>query len=563
MGHGQSWYNQEIVVDPTNPDNVLVGGNTCGARTRDGTAASPTWELVSHWLPNYEPLGSTDNGKLPYVHADWHTATVSLAGGTMRVFAGTDGGIFSSTNVFTEPVAEEVVWTHHNRGLTTHLCYSVASGDPVTLDPFVVLAGLQDNGTRFRARPSSPTVFNMTTGGDGIGTAVHVATSGTTYWASIQFGPRLYCRSSAFVDCTQAESWIYIPPLAGDPAEDDAGELAADRAYALDPHTPDSEPFYMHYANVETDAVGQSVLTHSVGQIFVSAEQPDGSLAWTPISQDLTADGYGFSNVAASRTIPGLYGAAGTDGRRPFYVTTAGNTPSTWVAAKPVSWSPIIGFVTGPSSLDFPPVQPPGTSPGQVFIGSFVGGMSNGTPVADDKGHVWRTTDGGQTWTSLAGADPAHRLPNVPVYVVKYDPVSPTTIYAGTDIGVYVSIDDGASWDRMGEGFPIIPARDLYVAKNQEFIRVATYGRGIWEIYPSATASQGTPGNGDYDRNLVIDWIDLAATASRLGVTPATTTQPFYSWLLDTAIEPNEPLPVQIIGDADLRALLAKLGGHP
>ena len=165
------------------------------------------------------------------------------------------------------------------------------------------------------------------------------------------------------------------------------------------------------------------------------------------------------------------------------------------------------------------------------------------------------------TWNPIVGTDPAHRLPNVAIYVVKYDPVTPTTIYAGTDLGVYFTTDDGASWNRMGDGLPIVPARDLYVAKNQDFIRVATYGRGLWEIYPSATANQGTPGNGDFDRNLRIDWRDVGALAARLGETPATTQQPFYMWILDLVSKADTPL--QAIDDDDLTALLAKLGGHP
>jgi hypothetical protein len=160
------------------------------------------------------------------------------------------------------------------------------------------------------------------------------------------------------------------------------------------------------------------------------------------------------------------------------------------------------------------------------------------------------------------GADPAHRLPNVAVYVVKYDPVTPTTIYAGTEIGVYISLDNAATWNRFGDGFPMVPVRDIYVAKNQEFIRVATYGRGFWEIYPSATAARGVSGNGDYDRNLRLDWIDLAAMASRQGVTPAVQTAPLYTWLLDMTAA-GGATPTQSIDGSDLEALLAKFGGHP
>jgi hypothetical protein len=552
LGHDQTWYNQSIVVDPTDPNHVLVGGNLCGARTLNGLAASPTWELVSHWLPNFDG-GKTANGRLPYVHADWHTSTSVAVGGAVRTFAGTDGGIFSSTDVFKPVQAESVTWKDHNRGLVTHLVYAVASGDPVTANPFVLFGGLQDNGTRYRVTPNRPSVFNQPVGGDGIGATVHVASSGTTYWGSVEFA-HVFCQPAPGNDCAQGENWGGVDPV--------LTEELDERRLPEKPPGDDSEPFFVHYANVETDTVGQSVLTHTTGQIFVSVMAADKTFSWKAISQDLTASMNGFSNVTASRTIPGLYGASGTVSRAPFYVSKTGNTLSTWVVSQPVFPTGTAARLTGPSSIDFPPVTPAGKTPGQVFIGSFTGTLNDAgqTPPPDDKGRLWRTTDGGQTWTSIVGADPTHRLPNVAVYVAKYDPMTPTTIYAGTDLGVYVTTDDAATWNRMGDNFPVVPARDIYVAKNQDFIRVATYGRGIWEIYPSADANPGAPGNGDYDRNLRIDWVDVAAMASRLGDTPATQAQPFYSWIMD--IVSGGP-PVAKIDDDDLDALLAKFGGHP
>lgn len=567
VGHEQSWYNQAIVVDPTNPDHVLVGGNLCGMRTLNGSAAAPTWELVSHWLPG-PGFGETANGRLPYVHADWHTATSVIVNGQLTTFAGTDGGIFSSTNLFDPATpAESVVWTHHNKGLVTHLMYSVASGDPASGNAFVAFSGLQDNGTRFRADPSNPSAFNQPIGGDGIGAAVHNSTAGTTYWGSVEFG-RLFCKP-ALVDCStevptapDADAhWHGVASPIGPEMDDDAvAERMRKRAQISG---EDEEPFFIHYADVETDTDGESVLTHTDEQVFVTTPQPDGSFVLTAISQDLTGDpvGAGFSNASASRATPGLYGASGLVSAKPFFVTTQGNTMTTWTVAQPVH--PVGGTprLTGASSIDFPPVLPDGKSPGDVYIGSFTSIMNNGVVPPDDKGRLWRTMDGGNTWQSIVGADPAHRLPNVPIYVAKYDPITPTTIYAGTQLGVYFTIDDGATWNRMGDNFPVIPVRDIYVAKNQDFIRVATYGRGMWEIYPSSAANQGARGNGDFDRNLLLDWRDLGAMSARLGETPTTTVAPLYSWILDmTGSDAN---PVQAIEDNDLQALLAKLGDHP
>ncbi len=572
VGHDQTWYNQAIVVDPTNPDNVLVGGNLCGMRTLNGTSASPTWENISHWLPG-PGYGETQFGRLPYVHADWHTATSVVINGRVTTFAGTDGGLFSTTNIFDRYTkAEDVVWTHHNKGLSTHLLYSVASGDPTTGDPFVAFMGLQDNGTRFRGDPHNPSAFNQPTGGDGIGAAVHHSAAGTVYWDSVEFG-RMYCKP-AEVDCSvdtpmpgsDADAhWHSVPKAPGTNIFQDEEEAAeAHRARREKISGENAEPFFEHYADVETDTTGESVLTHTDSQVFVTTPDGNGGFVLTAISQDLTNDpnGAGISNVTASRTIPGLYGAAGAVSIAPFLVKTPANTTTTWTITQPVHPTGGTPRLLGPSSIDFPPVTPAGKQPGDVFIGAFTGVMNmNAGPPPDSAGRLYRTTDGGQTWTSIVGADPAHQLPNVPVYVVKYDPVTPTTIYAGTDIGVYITTDDGATWNRMGDNFPMVPVRDLYVAKNQDFIRAATYGRGLWEIYPSAAENHGAPGNGDYDRNLRLDWVDLGAMSARLGETPAVTTPPFYSWILD--ITAGGDPPVSSIDSTDLNALLGKFGGHP
>jgi hypothetical protein len=578
LGHEQSWYNQSVSVDPTNPAHVLVGGNLCGARTLDGISGSPSWELISDWLPN--PVsGATSNGVLPYVHADWHTSTTSLATGSLVVFAGTDGGIFTSTDVFDPNTpGEQVQWINHNHGLVTHLVYQLGTGDQTTQDPFILIAGTQDNGTRYRADPNNPSVFNQPFGGDGIGATVHHGSSGTTYWCSAE-ETHGFCQPSSSVDCSQGSNWYEVDPaISGrtSPAEhdgppgahgedDDDDEPLGLAAQVRAKLHEDSEPFFVHYANVETDTRGQSVLTHTNEQVWVAGINGSGNLAWTAISQDLTNDpnGEGFASVTASRVTPGLYGAAGLVSLAPFFVSTTGNAMSTWVAASPVTPTGTIDRLTGASSIDFPPTLGVGQNPGDVFIGSFTGTMNdaNRTPPPDNMGHLYRTEDGGKTWTSIVGQSSARQLPNVPVYVAKYDPIVATTIYAATDVGVYITTDDGADWDRMGVGLPIISTRDIYVAKNQGFIRAATYGRGIWEIYPSAAESSGTPGNGDFDRNLAINWIDVAALSARLGETPMDTTPPYYTWIDDIVQSATDP--TAQIDDGDLAALLDKFAGQP
>ena len=158
VGHGQTWYNQAIVVDPTNADHVLVGGNLCGMRTLNGTAASPTWELVSHWLPGHRATARPRTAGSPYVHADWHTATSvvdqrpasrrspapTAASSRARTCSTRDAGRAGRVDSTTTTASRRTSSTRSRRAIRP------------TGNPFVAFSGLQDNGTRFRADPREP-----------------------------------------------------------------------------------------------------------------------------------------------------------------------------------------------------------------------------------------------------------------------------------------------------------------------------------------------------------------------------------------------------------------------
>jgi MYXO-CTERM domain-containing protein len=98
--------------------------------------------------------------------------------------------------------------------------------------------------------------------------------------------------------------------------------------------------------------------------------------------------------------------------------------------------------------------------------------------------HLWKSIDFGAHWTVIDG----NGLPaGVPVNVIKSDPVpdpaAPSRVlYAGTHLGLYRSTDGGASWSRFGSGLPLVSVTDLYISPNEGIVRVATFGRGFWEL---------------------------------------------------------------------------------
>jgi photosystem II stability/assembly factor-like uncharacterized protein len=58
---------------------------------------------------------------------------------------------------------------------------------------------------------------------------------------------------------------------------------------------------------------------------------------------------------------------------------------------------------------------------------------------------------------------------------------SGNTVYAGTWLGVYETTDGGTSWHLYGSGLPVVTVSDLYMPTDGSYLRVSTYGRGVWE----------------------------------------------------------------------------------
>jgi photosystem II stability/assembly factor-like uncharacterized protein len=89
--------------------------------------------------------------------------------------------------------------------------------------------------------------------------------------------------------------------------------------------------------------------------------------------------------------------------------------------------------------------------------------------------YLYRTTDYGKTWTSVAG-----NLPNAPVNVVVQDRKNRQLLVAGNDIGVFVSIDGGARWSRLEANLPTVAVHDLTIHPRENDLVLATYGRALW-----------------------------------------------------------------------------------
>jgi photosystem II stability/assembly factor-like uncharacterized protein len=94
--------------------------------------------------------------------------------------------------------------------------------------------------------------------------------------------------------------------------------------------------------------------------------------------------------------------------------------------------------------------------------------------IDDIRPHIFATHDGGKTWTEIANGIPVRQIVNV----VREDPERKGVLFAGAEKGIYVSFDDGVTWDSLLLNLPATSVRDLMI-KNDDLI-AATHGRGFW-----------------------------------------------------------------------------------
>jgi len=89
--------------------------------------------------------------------------------------------------------------------------------------------------------------------------------------------------------------------------------------------------------------------------------------------------------------------------------------------------------------------------------------------------HVLKTTNGGTNWVNITS-----NMPNIAANSIVLRTATPRMIIVGTDIGVFQSVDEGASWVSFSSGMPVNEIYDMKYKQVAGLILVATHGRGCW-----------------------------------------------------------------------------------
>jgi hypothetical protein len=440
---GQCWYNQSIGVDPNDPsrNTVWIGGNLSTASTSNGGAS---WTLRTWWLYSQIP-------ELPYAHADHHMLAFKTTG-TPSIVLGDDGGLNVSED------NGDTFSSDKNIGLVSHLFYTISGSDKM---PNLVIAGLQDNGTRVRTDNGG--TFNQSLGGDGLGTAYSQDST-----------------NSVFASSAGTTSPNLRVNVVNNPPTDIQNFVAATSGFQD-----------ANGVGFSTDIVAAPPDLDATGKVFFMFTN---SRVWKTTSSGISTGTCAIVNQpGCGWKWFGSAGVAGIPAARRFRSTpyNLGLSPTD-----------INRIAVGGASGFFDVTTNNGTSWTDInlvaAVAAFNGFISN--VIWQDNQNIWITStdltpgvtrvikahiaNPGDSWSTATFTAMQSGLPDLPVSRLYFDPrdITRNTIYAATHVGIYRTTNGGSSWSPFGNGLPTVRVSDIYMPPDGSTIRIATYGRGIWEL---------------------------------------------------------------------------------
>ncbi|HSL19223.1 MAG TPA: glycosyl hydrolase [Methylomirabilota bacterium] len=421
------FYFSELVVDPTDHDRVYKPGFTLTVSTDGGDSFSGLFGA---------------GFSMGAVHPDHHALWIDPRNPHWLVL-GTDGGAYIS-----EDRAKS--W-RHVRSLPVSQFYHVSHD---TEWPYNVYGGLQDNGS-WKGPSRSP---------GGISSRDwQVVGSGDGFWA--------------FAD-PDDPNILYVEYQGGQLSRVD---VATGESKSIKPFARDGEEELRFNWNtpIHLSPSRPGTLYYGSQYLHFSTDRGD---SWTTISPDLTTDD------------PARQRQADSGGLTIDNTTAENNTTIYAISESPLD--PQVVWVGSDDGLvhvtrngggdwtrvsDSVPGVPEGTWVSSVSASPHAASSAfvtfDGHRAGDMATYLFRTDDFGASWQPLASEEITGYA-----WVVKQDPVNPDLLYAGTELGLYLSLDGGGHWARFAENLPEVAVHDLAIHPTEHDLIIATHGRGVYII---------------------------------------------------------------------------------
>ena len=429
------FYYANIDVDPKNPD-VVYAMATRNMKSVDG---GMTWErLRPPHGDNHDMWVNPDNPDL-FIHGNDGGANVTHNGGK------------TWSTQFNQPTAE---------------LYQVEVDDQY---PYWLYAGQQDNSTTIAVpsmppfRAQDPAAWLVDSGGCETGPGVPKPGNHNIVYSNCK--GRFY----VFDKRIGTEKGYYVG------AANMYGHNPADLRYRfqrvtpihVSPHDPDVVYHASQYVHRTTDD-GKTWETISPDLTAFEADQQ--VISGSPITRDITGEEF-YSTIYSLRESPvqaGVIWSGSNDG--PVYVTQ--DNGESWQNVTPRGLPP-------GGRVDAVEPSPHHAAKAYVAVLRYQFG--------DWKPYIYKTEDFGRRWQLLTNG--RNGIPEgFPTRVVREDPVKEGLLFAGTEFGMFVSLDDGATWHEFQQNLGVTPVTDIKVFRDD--LAISTMGRSFWVLDNITTLRQ-------------------------------------------------------------------------
>ena len=399
---------------------------------------------------------SEDGGKTAHVtsrrvHVDHHALWIDPLDPN-RMINGNDGGVYVSTD-------GAQTWRYLDN-LPIEQFYMVAADDSM---PYNLCGGLQDNngwcGPSNSLSRGGITGFDWFTvvGGDGEYVVPARGKGGHTVYADSQNG---YIQR---VSTENGRSRFVRPYLKG---------VSMMKPSELKYRFNWTSPIAVSHTDANEVYLGGNVLFRST----------DGGAHWNPISPDLTRNdkskqipsgGPVFLDMSGAETFDAILSISISpiDPNTIWVGTDDGLVQVTRDGGK--TWHNVTSGMSG--LPEWGRIQQIDASPNDVNSAYVAVDFHE---VENNKPYVFKTHNGGKTWTAISAGLPM----DDPARVVREDPNRKGFLVLGTDTGLFYSADDGGHWIALKSNFPTAPIYDLKFIKEEHDLVVATHGRGLFVL---------------------------------------------------------------------------------
>jgi photosystem II stability/assembly factor-like uncharacterized protein len=429
----QPMYYKNIHADPKNPERVYV--------------PSVQTQISDDGGRTFRGLGERNK------HVDNHYLWID-PDDTDHLLEGCDGGLYESWD-------GGQLWRHFtNLSVTQFYNVEVDNASPI----YNVYGGTQDNATLggpSRSRTPDGATNNdwfVVTGGDGFVARIDPTDTNIVY-AESQYGGivRLDRRTSERVNIKPVEG-RGEPPL----------RFNWESPFVISPHN--SSRLYFGASRLfRSDDRGNSWravspdLTRQTNRNLL----PVMGRVWSPeaVAQHQSTATWGnISAVAESRRREGVLYAGTDDGVVQISLDGGAN----WRRSE------------NPPGL--PDYGTHGVYVQRLFASksddNVVYALFDNSKNGDFKPYIYKSTNRGGSWTSIAGDLPA----NGPTLAFAEDHVNPNLLFVGTEFGLFFTADGGGKWIRLRNNLPTIPVRDLAIQERENDLVLATFGRGFYVL---------------------------------------------------------------------------------